>query len=178
MKAIVIILFLTALLGGKTELKLNTESSYMKVLGTSSLHDWESEVDEFTLDGKLVEDQIQNLELQVKVKSIKSGKSIMDDKTYDALKADKFSVIRFKAEELQITNSEVFGQGELSLAGNTKKIGIKADIISSNENEIKLQGTVKLRMTDYGVKPPTAMFGSIQTGDEVTVVYHIHLNNN
>ena len=34
-----------------------------------------------------------------------------------------------------------------------------------------LTGQLPIRMTDYGIKPPTAMMGTIKTGDDVKVTF-------
>lgn len=179
MKTTLVIFLLTALLGGyNTDIKLNPEKSSLQVLGTSSVHDWESEVNKFSIRGKLIDDKITNLDVQVQTESIKSGKSIMDDKTYEALEAKKHPVIRFSADQLSITGKKIKGSGTLSLAGKSKPIVIEANLLTMNEKEIQLEGVVNLRMSEFGIEPPTAMFGSLKTGDEVTIKYEIFLNNN
>jgi polyisoprenoid-binding protein YceI len=34
---------------------------------------------------------------------------------------------------------------------------------------VNATGMVPIKMTDFGIKPPTAMFGTLRTGDEVKV---------
>lgn len=177
MKTVLISILAFALFGGQSEIKLNEEKSQMKISGTSSIHDWESEVNDFSVKGKLSDDKITNLEVMVQAKSIESGKSIMNDKTYEALKTEKYPVIQFKADQLNVTGNKVVGKGTLSLAGKTKPIDIEANIVSKKGDEMQLQGAVDLKMTDFGIDPPTAMFGSISTGDEVTIKYDIFLTN-
>jgi hypothetical protein len=79
-------------------------SATLAVKGTSNLHDWESSAKEVRgkadltiAEGKL--SAINSLIVDVLVKSIKSTKgSIMDNKTYDALKAEAHPKITFKLE--------------------------------------------------------------------------------
>lgn len=33
-------------------------------------------------------------------------------------------------------------------------------------------------MTDYGIKPPKAMLGTLKTGDEVEIVFNVILSKN
>ena len=38
-------------------------------------------------------------------------------------------------------------------------------------NMVSLEGEKTFNMTDYGIEPPTALFGTITTGDEVTIKF-------
>ena len=40
---------------------------------------------------------------------------------------------------------------------------------------IKAAGVVPIKMTDYGIKPPTAIFGRLKTGDEVKVNFELNM---
>src|SRR5687768_11849359 len=71
----------------------------MTVQGSSSLHDWESEITQAEWKGSfrienLVLVEIKNAEVKIPVKSIKSTKGkIMDSKTYDAFNSEKYPFI-------------------------------------------------------------------------------------
>jgi hypothetical protein len=41
---------------------------------------------------------------------------------------------------------------------------------------VTLKGTKLLKMTDYGVKPPSLMFGTMKVADAVTVSFDLVLN--
>ena len=40
-----------------------------------------------------------------------------------------------------------------------------------NSNTIHIVGEKSIKMTDFNVEPPTALFGSITTGDEITIKF-------
>lgn len=77
------------------------ELSRITVLGSSSVHDWESSV---KMEDTKVELHIEktdplllgHLRLTVPARSIESGQSLMDDKTYEALKAEKYPFINYE----------------------------------------------------------------------------------
>jgi hypothetical protein len=37
------------------------------------------------------------------------------------------------------------------------------------------KGSKKIKMTDFNVEPPSFMFGSVKTGDEITVTFDVTL---
>ncbi len=180
MKTLIISLIISGLLAGNAviQIEVNTEKSKVEILGTSSLHDWESNVSSYSIKGTIGENQITDLVASFNVASIKSGKSIMDSKTQDALKSEKYPNIIFKANTLKMVNGSVSGQGTLTIAGNSQPIQFNATSKQMPNGNLLVSGKTQLKMTDYGIEPPTAMFGTLTTGDEVTVSYEIFINQN
>lgn len=160
-----------------SQAKIQPDYAYgsFKIQGTSSLHDWEEQVTEYGITGTKNGQTIQNLEVKVTVKSIESGKSIMDDKTFEALKADKFPFITMKAKELKMVNGKIEGKGLLELAGKLQEITITGEYGASGTNAFIVKGTIPLKMTDFGIDPPTAMFGTMTTGDAISILYDLKL---
>lgn len=176
----IVLLIWGSLSQAQTALNLDRKST-IEITGTSTLHDWESEVSQFHLkgngsfsEGKLT--SIQSLSIDIPVKAIKSGKSLMDDKTYEALLADKYPHIQFILESISFNGNEAQGKGKLTIAGKTKEIAIKAKYSYTGLKSIDIKGSQKIDMTVFGVTPPTALMGSITTGKEVIIPYHIILN--
>ncbi|MDZ4679352.1 MAG: YceI family protein [Saprospiraceae bacterium] len=156
----------------------------MTIKGTSNLHDWESTVKELRAKGdfSLQQDKftaLNALSVEVPVKSIKSTKgSIMDNKTYDALKADSHPNINFKLEgvtpiKAQTDGYTVTASGNLTFAGSTKKVELTAKGKSNGDGTITFSGSQKIKMTDFGIKPPTALMGTMKVGNEVEVVFSV-----
>ena len=116
--------------------KIVPKISNLKIEGTSSVHEWESTSDQVSGDMVLVSDaksgkQIQSLVVKIPVKSIKSGKGLMDSKTYEAFNTDKNPLITFQVTDVSPLkfsgkDAEVTVSGDLNMAGFTKKINIKS----------------------------------------------------
>ena len=169
------LLLITALCGffGAGQINLVSEKSSMRITGTSSLHDWEMEVEKFDVIGVVTETQVQNLKVTVVAKSMKSGKSIMDGKAYDAVQADDYPQIIFKAKTLNIKGAKITGEGTLEIGGENRPIDLHADIVKNATSEMQLKGSVPVKMTDFDITPPTAMFGTLKTGDDIVIHYDI-----
>lgn len=160
--------------------------SKLTVTGTSSLHPWEIELQEMSCnaDIEVIENQVvfNQLIFEAAAESLKSehGK-MMDNKTYKALKSDDYPKIVFTLKEtksIPLTNGsfENVLKGELYMAGFRKMIDLK--ISGSVENGLlSLNGEKSLLMTDYNMEPPTALMGTIKTGDEVVIHYAIKLKS-
>ena len=160
---------------------VDNNASNLKVLGTSNVHDWEIDAKSFQgsmkaeiEDGQLI--QIDRLQFGVVAESLKSGKGGMDKNTYKALNTNNHQRITFELQDVKNidciskTNCKVTTSGYLTIAGTKKLVDLTFDAKVSG-NKITLSGEKKLKMTDFKVDPPTAMFGTITTGDEVNIKF-------
>lgn len=161
--------------------KLNAKNSSLKVTGTSSLHDWEMKATGFSaetglkLEGNAVS-EIQFVEFTSPVAGLESDKNIMGKKAHDALKEKEFPQIQFVLNgDLPYTVSGTSADitGMLTLVGKTKEINTLVDFIISSDEQFTVRGKVRLKMSDFGIDPPTAFFGTLKTGDEVEVKYNL-----
>lgn len=160
-------------------LKIAPQMSRLTVYGTSNLHDWEIKASH--INGELEIDpskQIRALLVTIPVRSLKSGKKAMDNKTHATIDDEKNPNIIFQLTEsspLKLTDKdvEVTLTGNLTLAGETKKISFKSTGEITETGDYRLKGSVPLKMSDFKMKPPTAVFGTLKTGDTVTVKFDI-----
>jgi hypothetical protein len=160
--------------------------STVTVNGTSNVHEWQSNAKNLSVAGNLaVEDGeltgIKSFKIVFPVKGIKSDKgSIMDDKTWEALKAKSCPNITYSMTKLNsITKSgssyNLSTGGNLTIAGVTKYVTINATAKPLGGGQFQFTGNEKLKMTTYGIDPPTAMFGAMTTGDDIDIRFNIVL---
>ena len=148
--------------------------------GTSNLHNWHQKVEK--ISGKALVKQgldkslsVQALNIIVEVNSIKGDGSGMDNKAYKALKADQFPQITFLMTEplanipFGIKSFSTIAKGQLTIAGKTRTIVMPIKITTSEDKKILVSGTQQVKMSDYDVDPPTAMFGLLKTGNAVSI---------
>lgn len=177
----ILLMIVTAQISIAQTYSLNNTASKLKVEGTSNVHDWELDAKEQQgklvaelAEGKLV--KILQLDFTVKAESLKSGKSGMDKNTYKALNTDKHKQITYKLNKVNnidcVTtgNCKVTTSGTLTIAGNSKPIEITFDAKVTGD-KITFTGNRAIKMSEYKVDPPTAMFGTITTGDQITIKF-------
>jgi len=151
-----------------------SSESVLTVDGSSTLHDWT--VTANTCNGSLnIDAQVfKEISFEADVASIKSTRgATMDKKTHNALKKEEHPKVMFSATD--VTFSEGDNQsisGKLNVAGVEKDVVITASIKNAAGN-IQLTGNYKITLQDYNMEPPTAMFGSIVVGDDVTVNFDL-----
>jgi len=149
--------------------------------GTSNLHSWDEDVQTVTGDAIINWNEAKSFDLnaihiKMEVHSIKSHEgSGMNNNTYKALKADANPAITFvltsplKSMKANSTENNVSMMGSLSIAGVTKPIAMKVKLVMDSQSKLTIEGSQIIKMADYDVSPPTALFGTIKTGDSITL---------
>jgi polyisoprenoid-binding protein YceI len=179
-KAVVFFMLLLSIEVCSQDYTLDKSNSSITVSGTSSLHDWDVISNDFTGDMKLkdvLNGKLESLYVNVNSETLKSGKKAMDKKTYKALKTDEFPNVTFSIKsvrsEKRIDNStfEFKLIGNMSLCGVTKSVPLDF-LLTLNGERINITGSCIIKMTDFEVEPPTALLGTIKTGDQITVKFN------
>lgn len=191
------LLFVMAVVGGafgQTNYQL-MDNSTMKIAGTSTIHDWECDVeeinasislDEASLNMESKSSPVQSLVLNIPVEKIESGKGGMNKKIYDALKEKRHPNITFELTSSEIALSGTNGNeghlqlatnGKLTVAGTSQEISFPVDGYIHSDGSYKFTGSYEINMKDYNVDPPSAMFGTIKSGEMVTVSFEFYLSN-
>ena len=160
----------------------------VKVKGSSNLHDWVMEAKNGTIEANLNLASnvsylagIQSLSFNLPVKNLKSTEgNLMDTRAYDALKAGKYPNISFKLLSATPTsnsaNKSVFKvTGELTISGTTKQIEMTANATKNADGSVIITGSENLKMTQFGIKPPSFMFGALKVTDNLTIDYTVRL---
>lgn len=164
----------------------HVQSYTMKVSGTSNLHDWDMKVlnatcnANFTLkaNSPLTIASLNALTFSVPVKGLKSEHDLMDSRTYSTLNADKAPNITFKMTAADVTaqgNNQfvIKANGNLTFNGKTKPIVLTTKGVLNADKSITVTGQQKIKMSEWGVKPPSFMLGALKVGDMVTVDFNM-----
>ena len=176
----------------QTKMTVRPESQ-VTLAGSSNLHAWACntssfnatiELDSNYLNGALkVAKPITKVVVTIPVKSLKCGHGKMDDNMYKALNANAFPEIRYVLSTYEIDKERTTADslvartyGELSVAGQTVKVEIPIVAERKTAGAIEGAGTVKLRMTDFGINPPTAMLGMLKTGNDIEIKFRVLLD--
>lgn len=159
--------------------KLQPENSKLLVQGTSTVHDWEVEATEFNAETRLKIDenavsQVSHIMVTAPAESLKSGKSLMDKKMQEALKSDKFPEIKFSLKEnKEIKGDKAIISGMLTIAGQTREVDVTVKFDAKNPQKFEVTGEVPLKLSSFKIDQPTAMMGTIKTGDEIKVKFDL-----
>lgn len=170
------IVFLAFNSNASDKYQLDKAASKLLIAGTSTIHDWEMEAREpkggatIELNGTAVK-SIVNADFKCPVAGLTSENSIMDKKTHKALNKSDFPEITFTLKEFDAASNRA--TGDLSIAGTTKTVSLNVDLEIVSDSQILVKGEAPVKMSDFGIDPPTAMMGTLKTGDLVNVKYNL-----
>jgi len=124
---------------------------------------------------------VKRVELIAPIKGLTSGDGTLDGHLAKALKSDRFEAVRFVADSFQLeppsaprAPSELVARGRLTVAGIERPV-VMTMSASATAGGIRVVGTENILMTDYGIEPPTLLFGALEAADLVVVTFDVEL---
>lgn len=168
--------------------KLNdAKENIVKIAGKSNIHDWTMTAENLACEANFgplsgeagVPKKLISLNFSVKSKSLKSESESMNNRTYKAIKADAYPDIDFKLREatisaLQKNKFSVEATGTLTIAGVSRIITLHVNGEVNADNTILCTGQQKIKLTDYGIQPPSYMLGAMKVGNELTILFTLN----
>ena len=171
----IVILFLV-FAGYSQETYTLAKESVLKINGSSTIHDWTVTANSMKGSMKMDAGVLKNLLFQVEVEQIKSERgAAMDKKMHAALKKEEHPEVTFKFQEIKKdTGSEnsFHIMGLLNIAGTEKEVDITSEFQEVGGKYV-FKGNKEIKLQDFNMEPPTAMFGQIIVGDNVTIDFDL-----
>ena len=114
---------------------------------------------------------LEAFEIAVSAATLTSPKEGLDKNMHKALKVQEHPDITFRLVRLEPGTA-----GAMKAIGMLKIAGVEREVALALKTErrdagLAVKGQLQLLMTDYGIKPPTAMLGMLKTDPKVTVTF-------
>ena len=123
---------------------------------------------------------VKAVRVTVDAERLDCGNGTMNEHMRKALKVTDNKSIVFRLTDYDVVRGAegIAGtiNGTLTLGGVAKPITLKAEG-KPEGGMLHVTGSYDLKMTDYGLKPPTLMFGRIKVGETVKVNYDLLLKS-
>lgn len=121
--------------------------------------------------------------LNVPVSALRCGNARMERDMYRSLRAEEYPSIEFRFTGLAGgIHHDIDGgaytakiAGVLTLAGASKNIRLDVEAQRISTNRFRLRARLPLKMTDFRIAPPTALFGAIKARDDLAVNFDLVL---
>ena len=120
-------------------------------------------------------EMVKSASLTVPVSQLECGNKTMNEHMRKALKAQANPQITWTMTSYQVQGANVVINGKLTIAGKENAIELKGTG-SAESGTIRFKGSKQFKMTEYGVKPPSLMLGTMKVGDAVTVSFDLVLS--
>ena len=165
-------------------------ASELTIEGTSSLHAFHCKTNKimayvdvdpgYTKDLTKVARPIVSVKVNIVVKTLTCGNGQMDKNMYSTLDADKNPLIKYTMSNYDILDGTkspaafvANTTGTLTISGQEKVISMKINAERLSDGKATAQSEQALLMSDFGIKPPSFMFGRLKVGDEIKVKFNL-----
>ena len=121
--------------------------------------------------------------LRVPVDSLRCGNRQMERDMYKALRADTNPAIEFQfsslvggvEHDIDARRYRAVIAGVLTLAGARRTVQVPVEAERISRDRFRLEARLPLRMTDFSITPPTALFGMVKAKNELVVNFELVL---
>lgn len=118
--------------------------------------------------------------LNLRVKELNCDNNKIDADLCDALKADQFPNITIELLDARLPKSDLDDDwtditivATLKITDQKRRIELRAKGKLISDGRYRFVAAKALKMSDYGVDPPTALFGLIKVKDEITINFNL-----
>jgi polyisoprenoid-binding protein YceI len=123
---------------------------------------------------------VRTVEVSVAVQSLECGNGTMNAHLRNALKMQANPTIEFELSQYDVipggaTEGTVKLKGNLTIAGQEKPVTIDASVTSDTGGALRVRGSKEILMSEFGVRPPTLMMGTLKVRDRVVVNFDVVL---
>lgn len=120
---------------------------------------------------------VQTARVTVPVAALDCGNGTMNEHMRKALRADANPTIEYRLTGYDVSaaaggSAPVQMKGTLRIAGQEQPIVVPGRVTAENGG-LRVRGEKEIQMTQWGVRPPTLMMGTMKVGDKVTVKFDV-----
>lgn len=164
------------------DVSIQKDQSKLWIEGKSNVNQFTCHAEKYSalIDTPEMEQDSFNLTVEIAVNGFECGKRKMNRDLYDALKADNHPTIDFeykKTHSLSYSDStdryELMVNGSLTVAGHTNTIEFPMSATLLDGGSLRAEGSADIRMSEFNVDAPTALFGLVKVNDKLTVHFEL-----
>jgi len=152
------------------------------VTGTSSVRDYrctatsiQSKIEAPSNPANLpLSELVGSAVIEIPVAQLDCGNGTMNGHMRKALRAEEFPNLKYQLASYTIAGGGITLKGDLTIAGQTLPIEMEGTV-EEEGNIVRASAKQQIRMTEWGVKPPSLMFGTMKVHDPVTIGFDIAL---
>lgn len=127
------------------------------------------------------EKAVRAVEVRVPTDQLDCKNDTMNDHMLKALKAKANPVIVYRVASYELAKKdgalEVTLNGTLSLGGVDKPLTVIANAKEESAGVLRVTGTQEVRMTEWGLKPPSLMLGTMKVDEKIKVGFDLLLKD-
>lgn len=158
---------------------IDVQKSSVVVRGSSNINHFSCTADTFSGIGKLLPSRTIRGYFLLPVRSFDCGKKQMNGDLRQTLRGDLYPEIVFVLENIErirsvsVDSAIVDVCGNLTIAGQTRKIEFPVSLSMQDRSEVKADGRFTVNLLDFGIEPPKVLFGLIRVNERIEIDFHL-----
>ena len=114
---------------------------------------------------------LQAFDVVIRAATLSSGNPALDDDMRRALKVKEYPDVYFRLSKLEPGPAPMVNAiGTIRVAG-VQREAVLVMVSERRDSTLVVRGQTTLLMTDFGIQPPTGMYGAIKADPKVTVKF-------
>lgn len=155
-------------------------ASRIRIEGTSTVNAFTCEAAALEGQGQVAAGDVAG-RLRVAVADFDCGHDRINRDFRDAMQAAEHPDIRFELEDATVVTApeeegapyRLRAYGRLTIAGTARAVALELTGWSAADGTLHARGRHALQMTDFGIRPPTALLGLVRTHDRIVVHFDL-----
>lgn len=126
-----------------------------------------------------LEGAVKRVEVVVDAAALDCGNGTMNGHMRKALKVTEHGTISFRLADYRVVDAggetQVKMNGTLEIAGQQQPITVTGVATPAPDGAIRVGGSHTIKMTEFGVRPPSLMMGTMKVHDPVKINFDVVL---
>lgn len=117
----------------------------------------------------------RNTHLRLQTQLFDCGNKVMNKDFYHALKAKTHPTMWIELESIENVQpiksawTTLATHTRITIAGTSRSVPVQTRVRKLSEGKLQIYAERALKMSDFGIQPPTALMGMIKTNDEIII---------
>lgn len=111
----------------------------------------------------------------IPIEALDCSNGTMNEHMKKALKMKEYPRITFELGSYTIDGANAVLDGTLEMAGKTNPVRIAATVADEAAGVVRVQAVHALKMTEWGIKPPSLFLGTMKVHEEVKIHFDVTL---
>ena len=185
----VLVLLITCLLGGSVitdetaERWVVSDKSNVKIVGSSNVNKFNCLLVDYSRDEELVSNEdmygfkFEPGTISLRIDQFDCGHQVMNKDFVEALNGIDYPYIQLKLQKIDLrTELNGIGVFEVEISGQVKECVVMDLNLFKTIDTLVIRGKKAFSMRDFGIDPPSKLFGLIQVEDIITIDFDLVLN--
>jgi len=167
------------------------EASKLSIAGTTNINSFDCLCTEkfgkksiqMAFDATNKQLSFERATLSMKAASLDCDNSKMNEDMQEALESESYPYIRIKISGAQITSGSLENEkesaklkadAEITIRNVTKRVTMDIDADRIQVDKYHFVCAHNIKLTDYGIEPPTALFGLVKVRNTITINFDLY----